>query len=231
MAYACRCFDPFVLNALPIPAIQLMVDKLTVFKMSNGVSIFNKEFLRRMKSEVKRAKEHASMPFDWDSICPLRNFKDRSHRRELKKEAARVRSDYEDAKDSEYAPYEQSEAAGDYRPPKKSDNWMDDLGEYSRRIWEWWLLRWLYNKDFIYFGIAIRKVVLWKMSSAIVERDFSQYLAITNACGSNLKFPTLQNRVYSRCNKELYDQLDVRDFNADDFNDIIEEDSESEDEE
>ena len=69
------------------------------------------------------------------------------------------------------------------------------------------------------------------MSSAIVERDFSQCLAITNACGSNLKFPTLQNRVYSRCNKELYNQLDVRDFNAGDFNDIIEKDSESKDKE
>ena len=73
-----------------------------------------------------------------------------------------------------------------------TEDWKDDLGlgEYDgRHIWEWWLLRWLKVKKFTYFGEAIRKVVLCKLSSAIVERDFSQYLAITNACGSNLNTP------------------------------------------
>ena len=67
------------------------------------------------------------------------------------------------------------------------------------------MLRWVAVKKFHYFGEAIRKVGLWKLSSAIVERDFSQYLAITNACGTNLKKPMLQNRMYSRCNKEEYE--------------------------
>ena len=62
--------------------------------------------------------------------------------------------------------------------------------------------------DFIYFGIAIRKVVLWQLSSAIIERDFSQFLAIINACGNGLTFPTLQDQVFSRCNKEVYEDLE-----------------------
>lgn len=68
--------------------------------------------------------------------------------------------------------------------------------------------RWLKVEKFDYFGQAIRKVVLWKMSSAIVERDFSQYVSVTNACGSNLKKPMLQNRMYARCNKKLYVNAD-----------------------
>ena len=64
-------------------------------------------------------------------------------------------------------------------------------------------------KKFTYFGEAIRKVVLFKLSSAIVERDFSQFLAITNACGTKLTKPMLQNRgMYSRCKKEEYSVAD-----------------------
>ena len=70
------------------------------------------------------------------------------------------------------------------------------------------MLRWLKVKQFTYFGEAICKVVLFKLPSAIVERDFSQYLAITNACGTKLTKPMLQNRMYSRCNKEEYSVAD-----------------------
>ena len=48
------------------------------------------------------------------------------------------------------------------------------------------------------------------MSSAMVERDFSQYAAITSVCTTNLKKPMLQNRMYSRCNKEDYKRVDMK---------------------
>ena len=67
------------------------------------------------------------------------------------------------------------------------------------------MLRWLHVKEFEYFREAIRKVVLFKTSSALVERDFSQFVAVTNFCGSNLKYPSLQNRIFLRCNKQVYD--------------------------
>ena len=97
--------------------------------------------------------------------------------------------------------YEQSDTAGIRRESELTEDWKDDLGEYSRRIWEWWLMRWLKVEKFDYFGQAIRKVVLWKMFSAIVER----YVSVTNACGSNLKKPMLQDRMYARCNNKLYE--------------------------
>jgi hypothetical protein len=125
----------------------------------------------------------------------------------MQKELARVRDEVEDgeAEDCEFEPYDQSEETGLHRETNTSEDWKDDLGEYSRRIWEWWLLRWLKVKDFDYFGRAIRRVVCWRLSSAMVERDFSQFVAIKNACGSNIKKPMLQNRMYSRCNKDAYE--------------------------
>ena len=48
------------------------------------------------------------------------------------------------------------------------------------------------------------------MTSAMVERDFSQYAAITAVCTSNLKKPMLQNRMFSRCNKDDYERVDMK---------------------
>ena len=209
-ARACKVFNPFELADLPLPAIHLLIDNLAEFKLSNGREIFDEAFRRNMKGEAKLAKDHASRPFDWDSIEDSGRYKDRCHRREMKAEAARVRSETEDPKETEFTPSDQSERAGEYSKPKESDNWKDDLGEYARRIWEWWLPRWLHTNEFVYFGLAIRKVVLWTLSSAIVERDFSKYVAITNACGTNLSFPTLQDRVFAMCNKDVYRELEAR---------------------
>ena len=182
-----------------------------------------------MKGEIKKAKEHASKAFDWDSISESRTFNERKNRRGLKKlakELARVRMEVEEQQDGEPAPYEQSDIAGEYIRPKDCDNWKDDLGEYARRIWEWWLIRWLHVPDFTYFGTAIRKVVLWTLSSAIVERDFSQFLAIMNVCGNRLSFPAMQNRIFSRCNKRVYEELEAIIFADQSFKSAIEEDDE-----
>ena len=70
---------------------------------------------------------------------------------------ARVRNEVtqEDLATAEYELYEQSDAVGLRHEPEQTNNWKDDLGEYSRRIWEWWLLRWLVVPKFKYFGEAI----------------------------------------------------------------------------
>ena len=205
-AYACQIFDPFVLKNLPVSALELLlVDNLACFESIKGQPFFTQQFLRLMKTEIPKAKEHAEKPFNWDSIKDSDRYKDRKNRREMKKELAKVRNEVEDGDEPEceYEPYEQSDEAGDRREPDQADDWKEDLGEYGRRIWEWWLLRWLHVKDFVYFGEAIRKVVLWKLSSAQVERDFSQFVAIRNACGSNLKKPMLQNRSIRGATKEI----------------------------
>ena len=210
-AYACQVFEPFVLKKMPVNALELLVDQLRYFETVDGQPYFSQQFLALLKTELPKAKEHAEKEFDWDSIPKSRTYRDRSERRairrDMKKAMARVRDEIEDDDDPdcEYEPYDQSEEAGNRREPTLTEDWKDDLGEYGRRIWEWWLLRWLVVKEFDYFGQAIRKVVLWKLSSAMVERDFSQFVAIKNACGSNVKKPMLQNRMYCRCNRKDYE--------------------------
>jgi hypothetical protein len=34
----------------------------------------------------------------------------------------------------------------------------------------------------------------------------SQFVAITNACGTNLAKPSMQNRMFLRCNKKYYNE-------------------------
>ena len=116
-----------------------------------------------------------------------------------------MRNEHSNGADNEFQPYEQSDSAGDRRETELTDNWKDDIGEYSHRIWEWWKPRWIELKEFEYFRRAIWTVVLFKLSSALVECDFSQYVAITNACGIHLQKPMLQNRMFSRCNQGVYE--------------------------
>ena len=202
-----KVFDPFILKMTSIAALELIADELSYFESSPGTSLFTPQFIRLLKSEIPAAKEHAEKEFDWNSVPKSDNYRDRSHRRELKKEHARVRMEYVDRGDvtAEYEPYQQSDIVGDRREPALSDNWKDDLGEYDMRIWEWWRPRWVGLKSFTYFDEAIRKVVLFKLSSAIVERDFSQYVAVKNVCGNQLRKSMLQNRIMNRCNKSLYE--------------------------
>ena len=61
-----------------------------------------------------------------------------------------------------------------------TERWQDNLGEYARHIWEYCRPRWAELKLFPYFGEAIRLIVIYLLSSALVEREFSQYVAIDN---------------------------------------------------
>ena len=52
-----------------------------------------------------------------------------------------------------------------------------------------------------------------KMASAMVERDFSKYLAVTRAVGTaKIQKPMLHNRVFSLCNKEAYIKMKVEEL-------------------
>ena len=47
--------------------------------------------------------------------------------------------------------------------------------------------------------------MIYLLSSALVERDFSQYVTIDKCCGNALRKPMLHNRMFSRCNKNAYE--------------------------
>lgn len=146
-----------------------------------------------------------------DSILCQNREENRSLKKQLKEAAARARGEVEtnavndDGNDVSDCIAEQSEVLGVRSTPTKADSWKDDLGEYARRIWIWWLPRWLHANEFHYFGTLLGKVVLKKMSSASVERDFSKYLAVTRAVGTTkIQKPMLHNRVFCMCNKKDY---------------------------
>jgi hypothetical protein len=223
-ANAMHLADPFELKGLDVTSLGLLADGLVHFKSAEGVRWFSGDFIAGLKAEIPKAKEHAAKEYDWDSVPDSNLYKNRVLSRRLKKDmaeaAARARGEVEanavdnDGNDISSLIAEQSEVLGKRSALPAPRTWKDDLGEYARRIYLWWLPRWLHTHEFHFFGIFIRKVVLKKASSADIERDFSKYLAITCAVGTTqIKKPMLHNRVFSMCNKEDYIRMKVQEIN------------------
>ena len=82
---------------------------------------------------------------------------------------------------------------------KKGENysWRDDRIEQSRRVWEWWRMK---SDKLFFFFTAARLVAIVPLSSASVERVFSQVKLIVETCGQNLLEETLETRVMERVN-------------------------------
>eukprot|EP00984_Skeletonema_dohrnii_P006145 scaffold2192_cov98-Skeletonema_dohrnii-CCMP3373.AAC.1 len=220
-AYTMRLADPFELKRLDVTSLELLADGLVHFKSADGERWFSDEFIAGIKSEIPKAKEHAAKEYDWDNVPDSNLYKNRMLSRRLKKNmaeaAARARGEVEthvvdnDGNDITGLIAEQSDVLGERSALPTPRTWKDDLGEYARRIYLWWLPRWLHTNEFHFFGIFIRKAVLKKASSADIERDFSKYLAITRAVGTTqIKKPMLHNRVFCRCNKEDYIRMKVK---------------------
>jgi hypothetical protein len=77
--------------------------------------------------------------------------------------------------------------------------WKDDPIEKARRIWEWWRANHS-NPKIHYFAVAARLVALVQVSSAQVERIFSQVKLICETTGVNPLEETVEVRLYERCN-------------------------------
>ena len=78
--------------------------------------------------------------------------------------------------------------------------WMDDTNEKAHRIWELWRAK-AKRDNLQYFGMTARIVVLVQMSSASVERVFSQVKLIVNSIGENALEDNLETRLVERVNK------------------------------
>ena len=121
---------------------------------------------------------------------------------------AHIRSDGDDDEPDESGTMaEQSETIGDRREGRPTLHWREDPGKLARRIFEWWKIRihGVSNTDFIFFAIAIRLAILLQVSSCDVERGFSQWVAILNACGKQMKKPVIESRMFLRVNNDLLD--------------------------
>ena len=85
-------------------------------------------------------------------------------------------------------------------PEKRTDHttWQSDPIENSCRVWEWW---WRAKAPkFSYFFTAARLVAIVPISSASVERCFSQLKFIIEIVGELALEGTLETRVMERMN-------------------------------
>jgi hypothetical protein len=85
------------------------------------------------------------------------------------------------------------------------DDWKDDPGERARRICLWWTPRFAtYQYTFKHFAIALKIIVLNQVSSAGVERVFSQLSHVVRFCESiMLEDTTAEMRLMIRCNEGM----------------------------
>ena len=85
--------------------------------------------------------------------------------------------------------------------PEKYDGvtWKDDPIEKARRIWEWWRANHL-SPEIHYFATAARLVALVQVSSASVERIFSQVKLICETTGVLPLEETIEIRLFQQCN-------------------------------
>ena len=79
--------------------------------------------------------------------------------------------------------------------------WKEDEAEVARRVWEWWKV---HAKELPNLAICVRLVVLVQVSSASVERVFSQLKYIVDTCQQNTLHDALLLRLFSRVNKDYY---------------------------
>lgn len=83
-------------------------------------------------------------------------------------------------------------------PVKYGDHtWETNRIEQARRVWEWWRAK---APKFTYFYTAARLVALVPISSAAVERVFSQVKYIIETVGESVLEETLETRVMERVN-------------------------------
>ena len=83
-------------------------------------------------------------------------------------------------------------------PRKQGKTWKDDPIEVARRAWEWWRL---HRNKFTYLSMAARLVVLAQVSSASVERIFSQLKLIIDSVGVSALKDNLECRLFERINE------------------------------
>ena len=83
--------------------------------------------------------------------------------------------------------------------PGKSDHhtWQGDRIEQARRVWEWWRAK---APNVPFFYTAARLAAIVPISSASVERVFSQVKFIIEAVGESLLEETLETRLMERVN-------------------------------
>ncbi len=85
--------------------------------------------------------------------------------------------------------------------------WKDDPIESARRVWEFWRVH-RKNANIFHIAKAACLIALVQISSASVERIFSQMKLIRDCCGDSMLEETLFGHVCEHCN--TYEVLQTR---------------------
>ena len=150
-----------------------------------GFPQFTDEFIGRLKTQVALVIEAAKEDYNWDAVDGAAAY-NHSLENKNKKRAERVRRNSGDID-------ELDKDEGDGRTRTVICTWRDDPGERARRIWLWWKDHRLLSKD---FSLAARLVALVQVSSASVERLFSQLKLVVDAVGESMLEETLETRLF-----------------------------------
>jgi hypothetical protein len=194
----CQLFDPFYLATCDVQAANLLVEKLKHFKRPD----FTDEFLDNLKKEIPEAIKHSKTVFDWEDVAKSQQYARRFNNRQIR---TRQRVAYAEVGHAENVNLVD-------RLPRGRETvyatWKDDPGERARRIWLWWIPRLLTEKfRFKHFACALKTIVINQISSASVERVFSQLNFIVRAMGTAMLEDTLEMRLMHRCNHGLDDDF------------------------
>jgi hypothetical protein len=214
---ACQVFDPFFLAACQSESAKLLVNQLKGFKRAE----FSDEFLTNLKKEIPAAIKHSQMVFDWNEIQGSDQYIRRVTRRRLRERRRTFLNSQSQSQENENENDNNATNAVQIdtfinldcsRPQGREtsyDDWKDDPGERARRIWLWWTPRLeTYQSTFKHFAIVLRIIVLNQVSSAGVERVFSQLNYIVRVCGSSMLEDTAAMRLMLRCNEGMVDNYE-----------------------
>ena len=226
---ACQVFDVLYLRSGPsIERLYRLIDELIHFDFSE----FDEGFRNNMKKEVPALiKLVDGMKYDFEGDDAKEESQLYIERLKMKASEARKRATLENI-DKYLQEQEEGVPGGGYdfvaafssiedlvRTTGEDDSgigedlnndWKQDVGERSRRIYAWWMVVMNEKKDEIpYFQKAVRLVAVVQASSAAVERVFSQLTFIRRAVGDSTLRDTMELRSFIRCNNGL-----VADFNV-----------------
>lgn len=86
-------------------------------------------------------------------------------------------------------------------------DWKQDVGERARRVYDWWRVIMNENRGVTTFQEAVRLIATTQVSSAAVERVFSQLTFIRRAIGDLSTQQVLETRAFVRCNNSMGDDF------------------------
>jgi hypothetical protein len=229
---ACKLFDVLYLRSGPsIESLNRLIDDLVHFDFPE----FDDNFREKLKKEVPEllalatALEH-NLEGE-DAVAETKRFHERVKERERKDRQratlfnvdAHLRQQEEEGSNDEaedgdgYVGVE--EAVRDAMLAEDNDNsnnnfrysdWKHDVGERARRIYDWWRVVMNEKRGVSKFQEAVRIIATTQVSSAAVERVFSQLTFIRRAIGDLATREVLETRAYVRCNNDMGGDFTVK---------------------